>query len=186
MKQENEKQKIRIPFDVIALLALLVLTFALLSAYPEKRDPVTAVFASYLLEMMLILPAVMVIMGLFSVFVSDKVVVKHLGHSSGMRGFFTALFFGSLPTGPLYVAFPMASAMLSKGARISNIVVFLSAWACIKMPQELVELQFLGLEFMVARLILTIIFVGLMGIIIEWVMGRATEKVSEEKSSTEH
>lgn len=180
MKQENKTQEKKMPLDVIALLALLILTFALLSAYPDKRNPVTAVFTSYLFEMMLILPAVMVIMGLFSVFVSDDAVIKYLGRSSGKRGFFTALFFGSLPTGPLYIAFPMASAMLSKGARISNIVVFLSAWACIKMPQELVELQFLGPEFMLARLILTIIFVGLMGMVIERVMGGTTEKVSDE------
>ncbi|MBC8472050.1 MAG: hypothetical protein H8D56_21540 [Planctomycetes bacterium] len=81
--------------------------------------------------------------------------------------FLLAVFFGTLPTGPLYVAFPLAVALRSKGASISNIVIFLSAWACIKIPQELVELQFLGIEFMAARLILTIIFVALMGIFIE-------------------
>lgn len=171
MKQELRAQKKDTRIDVVFLLLLLFLTLILLYEYPDKREPITSVAASYLLEMMLILPAVMVIMGLFSVFVSDEAVVRHLGQSSGIKGFFAALFFGSLPTGPLYIAFPMASAMLSKGARISNIVVFLSAWACIKMPQELVELQFLGPEFMLTRLILTIIFVGLMGIVIELIMG---------------
>jgi len=58
-------------------------------------------------------------------------------------------------------------ALIKKGASVSNIVIFLSAWACIKIPQELVELQFLGIKFMAARLILTIIFVAIMGIFIE-------------------
>jgi len=51
-------------------------------------------------------------------------------------------------------------------------IIFLSAWACIKIPQEMVELQFLGARFMLLRLILTIIFVIIMGLsiekIIEW------------------
>ena len=170
MKQEPGTQKKDRRLDVIFLMLIMFLTFTLLYAYPDKREPVASVAASYLLEMLLILPAVMVIMGLFSVFVSDEAVVRHLGQSSGIKGFFAALFFGSLPTGPLYIAFPIASAMLGKGARISNIVVFLSAWACIKIPQELVELQFLGPKFMITRLSLTIIFVGLMGIVIEWMM----------------
>jgi uncharacterized membrane protein YraQ (UPF0718 family) len=77
-----------------------------------------------------------------------------------------------LPTGPLYVAFPLAVALRKKGASIANIVAFLSAWACIKVPQELFELQFLGFQFMAARLLLTIVLVVLMALfterVIEW------------------
>ena len=46
-------------------------------------------------------------------------------------------------------------------------VVFLSAWACLKLPQELVEIQFLGFKFMALRWILTVILVIGMGILIE-------------------
>jgi len=109
----------------------------------------------------------MILMGLFMVWVSKDMVVKYLGRTSGIKGFFLALLFGALPTGPLYVAFPMAAALMKKGACISNIIVFLSAWACIKIPQEMVELQFLGLKFMALRLILIIIFVAIMAISIE-------------------
>ncbi|MDZ7837082.1 MAG: hypothetical protein U5N58_03540 [Actinomycetota bacterium] len=57
--------------------------------------------------------------------------------------------------------------MLNKGAKRSNIIIFISAWACIKLPQELIEIQFLGLKFTLLRLGLTIVFVIIMGIIIE-------------------
>ena len=90
-----------------------------------------------------------------------------IGKTSGIKGIPVVVFFGALPTGPLYVAFPLVVALKSKGASISNIAIFLSAWACIKLPQELVELQFLGIKFMAARLILTMIFVAIMGIFIE-------------------
>ncbi len=164
-----DKKKVR--KDIIKgyamFVATLLATAIILWVFPSKVTTATTTAWDYSLEMVFILPAVMVIMGLFSVFVSKELVVKYLGKTSGVKGILLAVFFGALPTGPLYVAFPLAVALRSKGASISNIVIFLSAWACIKIPQELVELQFLGIKFMAARLILTIIFVALMGIFIE-------------------
>lgn len=135
--------------------------------------------------MMIVLPAVMILMGLFAVFISDETVVKYLGKTSGVKGIALALLLGALPTGPLYVAFPLAATLIKKGARISNIIVFLSAWACIKLPQELVELQFLGGDFMVTRLILTIIFVILMGYIIEKIMEWNEKEQLRKRRGTE-
>ncbi len=166
-KEEQKKKMIR---DLLLLFVVLGVASVLLYFYPGKREPVMSASFDYLNEMIYILPAVMILMGLFAVFIPSKTVVKHLGKASGVKGFFLALLFGTLPTGPLYVAFPMASTLIKKGARISNIVVFLSAWACIKIPQEMVELQFLGPTFMLTRLSLTIIFVGVMGLLIELIM----------------
>ena len=99
-----------------------------------------------------------------------------MGKTSGIRGIFLAIFLGALPTGPLYVAFPIAAGLIKKGARISNILIFLSAWACIKIPQEMVELQFLGAKFMALRLVLTIVFVIIMGVFIEQVIEWSDKK----------
>ncbi len=88
-----------------------------------------------------------------------------------------SLFLGMLPTEPLYVAFPMAAALLKKGARVANIIVFLSAWACIKLPQELVELEFMGARFMALRLVLTVVFVVIMGLVIEQFVARSEKHV---------
>jgi len=148
----------------------LAVAVVLLLMFPEKREPVISSSKGFLMEMILILPAVMILMGLFAVFVPNDVIVKYLGRSSGIKGIFLAIFMGAFPTGPLYVAFPIAAALLKKGARISNIIAFLSAWACIKIPQELVELQFLGLKFMITRLLLTVVFVIVMGTVIEQIV----------------
>ncbi len=149
-------------FGITIVIVVIILMF-----FPAKTDAVVSTSKEYFIEMMIVLPAVMIIMGLFAVFISDETVLKYLGKNSGVKGIAIALFLGALPTGPLYIAFPLAATLLKKGSRISNIIVFLSAWACIKLPQELVELQFLGLDFMLSRLILTIIFVIIMGFVIE-------------------
>jgi uncharacterized membrane protein YraQ (UPF0718 family) len=163
-KKKARKEIIR---GYVLFAATLIVAAIILWIFPNRVSTAATTTWNYFLEMIMILPAVMVIMGLFSVFVSKELVVKYMGKTSGIKGILLAIFFGMLPTGPLYVAFPLAVALRSKGASISNIVIFLSAWACIKLPQELVELQFLGVKFMAARLIFTVIFVAIMGIFIE-------------------
>ena len=166
-KESQEKQKKTFKRDVAVLMIVLLATVALSAFFPEKRPMLIEVSWGFFIEMAAILPAILILMGLFAVFVPKDAIVKHLGKTSGLKGIALALFFGALPTGPLYVAFPMAAALIKKGARISNIIIFLSAWACIKIPQEMMELQFLGFKFMAARLVLTIIFVIIMSVIIE-------------------
>ena len=176
MKKEIKKEvKKNILKEIFALIIVLVLSIILLAIYPEKINSVTSNAGDYFLEMLFILPAVMIIMGLFAVFIPDKLVTDYLGKSSGIKGMLIAIFLGTLPTGPLYVAFPLAAVWLKKGASISNIIVFLSAWACIKIPQEIIEFLFLGFKFMLVRLILTIIFVMIMGVVIEKII-KLTEK----------
>ncbi len=178
-KAVGKKQKKGIIKDIIFLGIALIVAIILLSFFPDRREAVAAASWEIFIEMIWILPAVMVLMGLFSVWVSKEIVVKYLGKASGIKGIFFAILFGALPTGPLYVAFPLAAALIKKGARISNIIIFLSAWACIKIPQEMVEFQFLGLKFMVARLILTIIFVVIMGVSIEKIIEWSDKKERE-------
>ena len=112
---------------VAAGAALLVWLF------PQNREQVFETSWRFLLEMISILPAIVVLIGLFAVFVPKQMVADYLGHASGLKGFLLAALLGSLPTGPLYVAFPLAAAMLKKGARVATIIVFLTAWACIKL-----------------------------------------------------
>jgi len=147
---------------VLSVAIILILIF------PERSGDVISVSFEFFVEMILILPAVVMLMGLFTVFVPRDLVVRYLGKESGIRGIFVAMLMGALPTGPLYIAFPIASTLIKKGARISNIVVFLTAWSCIKIPQELVELEFLGFRFMLVRLTLVAISAIFMGLIIEY------------------
>ena len=156
--------------DAIFLAITLIIAIALLSLFPDKKEAVTTASWKFFVEMIWILPGVLVLMGLFMMWVPREMVEKHLGKTSGIKGFSLAILFGALPTGPLYVAFPLAASLIRKGARISNIIIFLSAWACIKVPQEMVELQFLGPRFMAARLVLTIGFVVIMGLSIERIL----------------
>jgi len=138
---------------------------------PEKSTLIMQTSFDYYKQMAMVFPAILILMGLFTVWVSKEFVMSHLGESSGVKGIAVAFFLGAIPTGPIFVAFPMAQALHKKGASYTNIVIFLSAWACIKIPQELMELQFMGAKFMFTRLGMTIIFITIMGMMINKLMG---------------
>lgn len=167
-------------FLVMSVAALVTLSIAL----PDKGRTAGKVVWEYVKEMVLILPAVMVLMGLFAVWVERDVVVKYLGKGSGLKGLVIAMLLGTLPTGPLYVAFPLAALLLKKGARVASIMVFLSAWACIKLPLELMEFQFMGWRFALLRLGLTVALVIPMGLLAEALYhrgGGATRRLAEDE-----
>ena len=122
---------------------------------------------SYAKEMALIMPAVLLLMGLMEVWVSKEKIQQLLGQQSGLRGMALSFALGTLPTGPLYAAFPMTLGLLRKGARITNVVIFMGAWAALKIPQLLVEVEFLGFSFAFLRFVLTLGAIVLIGLFME-------------------
>ena len=180
--KEKMRQKKSLVRDYIAMGAVIVAAVVTLLIFPGKSSLVFSASKNYFLEMAMILPAVMIIIGFFSVWIQRELVVKYLGKTSGVKGILLSIVLGVLPTGPLYIAFPMAAVLLKKGAKISNIIIFISTWACIKLPQELVEIKFLGIEFTLLRLALTIILVIVMGMIIEKLINYTDKKKIRVKS----
>lgn len=82
---------------------------------------------------------------------------------------------GTLPAGPLYVAFPVAKALRMKGASVGNMVTYLSVYAAIKLPQILMELRFLGWKFTALRFVITVILIYVMSLFVELIF-KKTEK----------
>lgn len=103
-------------------------------------------------------------MGLMEVWLPKDKIQKWLGNDSGFRGGMFSLALGTLPTGPVYLAFPLAASLLHKGASITNVVIFLGSWAALKIPQLMVEIKFMGLKFAVVRFILTTLALIVMGL----------------------
>ncbi|MDZ7722194.1 MAG: hypothetical protein U5R06_05040 [candidate division KSB1 bacterium] len=120
----------------IVLILLLIITAIVAILFPAHQSSILKESWSLGREMLMILPAVLILMGLFSVWISREMVVRHLGQTSGIRGVALALLFGATPTGPLYVAFPIAAALRHKGARLSNIVIFSQPGPVLNCPRR--------------------------------------------------
>lgn len=162
---------------VIALI-FLVLGFAL----PETAARSSRVMWDYFKEMALILPPVFILMGLMDVWISKNKIQKWLGEGSGLKGALIAVAIGTLPTGPLYVAFPMTAALIRKGASVLNMVLFLGAWAALKIPQLMVEIKFLGVAFTLLRFGLTLAALLIMGSLMNLAFQKKANTQSDESA----
>ena len=127
------------------------------------------------IEMLSFIPPIFVLLGLLDMWVPREKVVAHLGPSSGIAGMGLATFLGAAAAGPLYGAFPVAAVMMKKGASFYNVMIFIGAWATLKIPMVLFETQYLGPMFAGTRWILSLIGIVLIAITLDRMLS-ATEK----------
>lgn len=169
-------KKFRLPI----LIALVFIALGIWLPDVAKRS--SLVTLDYLKEIVLIMPPVFILMGLLEVWIPKDKIQKWLGSGSGIKGAALSFALGTLPTGPLYVAFPMAGSLLKKGARVSNMVIFMGSWGALKIPQLIVEVKFLGLPFTALRFILTLPALILIGLLIEYLLLNHPDKALLENS----
>lgn len=133
----------------------------------------TAVNSSidYLIEMLLFIPPIFVLVGLLDVWVPRKIIEKNVGQNSGVRGVIISMLVATAAAGPLYAGFPVADALLKKGCRMANAVIFLGTWATIKIPMLVMEIKFMGISFALTRLVLTVPVIILTGYLVEKFLG---------------
>ncbi|MDR3585211.1 MAG: permease [Desulfosporosinus sp.] len=111
---------------------------------------------SNLEEMILLIPPIFIIMGLMDTWVPKETLIRYMGHGSGATGLLIAFALGTVAAGPLYVAFPMGTLLLKKGAKLSNVIFFLGVWSSTKLPIVLFEAASLGVNFTLIHIAITL------------------------------
>jgi len=106
--------------------------------------------------MLKVLPCAFILIGLFEVWVKRETVEKHLGEKSGFRGYLLGILLASTTVGGLYVAFPVAYSLYSKGAKLGVIFTYIGASAVCRVPMTIFEASFLGVKFSAIRLLVSI------------------------------
>lgn len=129
------------------------------------------------LQMVGVIPPIFLLLGLLDAWVPRETVVKFMGERSGVKGVLLSIFLGAAAAGPLYGAFPVASVMIKKGVKLTNILIFLGAWSTLKIPMFLFEISSLGYEFAVTRWIVNLFGIIAMAYLIESVLTR--EEIDE-------
>ena len=168
-----------------APILILIVFIGLAIWMPDTAARSSLVTWDYFKEMALIMPPVFILMGLMEIWIPKDKIQKWLGSGSGIKGAGIALALGTLPTGPLYVAFPMTATLIRKGASITNMVIFLGSWAALKIPQLMVEIKFLGISFTLVRFVLTLLALVLIGLLMEIILRRHPDKDWLERAEKE-
>jgi uncharacterized membrane protein YraQ (UPF0718 family) len=152
----------------IWLLAYAVFTMLSFAVGFRPGQTVYSNFTQSFIEMITFVPFLFIIVGLFDVWVPKEKIQKHIGQKSGARGIVLVILLAMLQAGPLYGAFPVAYMLHKKGASIRNIFVYLGAFSSLKIPMLGVEIGYLGIQFTLARTLVSLpLFIGI-GYLMEW------------------
>ena len=168
--------KVRSSLLIVAIILLLHL--ALFVPFPALAVRSLGQWFTGIGEVLVIVPSVLILIGLFDAWVPKELVEHGLGPKSGLRGVLFALLLGTGAAGPLYAAFPIGLSLRAKGARTANLVIFLGAWATIKIPMLMMESAFLGTRFALLRLAMTLPGIIACGFLMEYLEPKPATELS--------
>ena len=159
----------RYGFFLITLAGLAVIWLVSPPVGVRATDTILSSFK----EMLLIIPPVFILLGLLDVWVPRETMIRYMGEKSGLVGILLAILLGSAAAGPLYGAFPVAVVFMRKGARFSNVLLFLGAWSTTKIPMLLFEVASMGVTFTLVRLACSMVGIFFIAFVVERSLGRA-------------
>ncbi len=163
-------KKYTFPIVTVAFMA------ALYAFNSEIGSKAAGIASSTFIEMLSILPPVFIFLGLLDVWVPRETMVKYLGDHSGITGVIISFMMGSATAGPLYGAFPVAALLMRKGAKFSNVLIFVGAWSTTKIPMFMFEYAALGSKFALTRLAVDVVGILLIANIIGKIVSK--EKIA--------
>lgn len=121
-------------------------------------------------QMLQVVPPIMIILALIDVWIPRETIMKYMGNNSGIKGVSLAMLIGSIAAGPMYAAFPFTKVLLKKGVKFSNIIIFMNAWCVTKISTLMFEFSSLGYKLTLARLLIDIPGVIIMGYLVQFLM----------------
>lgn len=169
-------------FLVLSVLLLIVISFIDINltykAFTNTGDQ--------LFKMLLIVPPIFILIGLFDVWVPRETIIKLMGENSGVRGMALAFLLGAFSAGPTIAAFPLAMIMIKKGAKYSNVLFFIMVWSSLKIPIFFFQISMVGLKLalIINGTMLIVFIVG--AILSEKILSKEELKEIEEKALHYH
>jgi uncharacterized membrane protein YraQ (UPF0718 family) len=106
-----------------------------------------------------------IVAGMVQVLLPKEILSKWIGAESGIRGILIGSIAGGLSPGGPYVSLPIVAGLLKSGASIGTMVAFLTGWSIWAIGRLPMEVGILGWKFTFIRLISTIIFPPIAGLI---------------------
>ena len=167
-------------FAILFGFLSLILTFFI----PLTDVKPLMVSANSAKEMLMVLPPIFVLLGILDIWVSRETMIRYMGEESGFKGILFAFVLGTAAAGPLYAAFPIAGILLKKGAKFSNILVFIGTWSTAKIPMLLMEASYLGTKFMVIRFVLSMLGICLITVITEKALNQKDRELIYQKATS--
>ena len=164
MKSKKGKNKMLIPTIIMGLLAVVLLFIGFRRGEGEHITGLKSAF-DMTLEILPLLLLAFVVAGMAQILIPKDVISKWVGAESGFRGILIGSIAGGLAPGGPYVSLPIVAGLLKSGAGIGTMVSFLTGWSIWAINRLPMEVGILGWRFTLIRIISTIIFPPIAGMI---------------------
>lgn len=151
---------------LITLVALIISFFAdrkkTLLALKKAGRMFINIFPQFLLIVLLV--------DLLLAMLSPEVIQEIIGSQSGFLGVFISSIIGSIALIPVVVVFPIASELLSNGAGVVQVAVFISTLTAVGFITLPLEIKILGKKIAILRNVLFYLFSIVLAYIVWWVL----------------
>jgi uncharacterized membrane protein YraQ (UPF0718 family) len=111
--------------------------------------------------------------GLFQAIVPEDVIVRWMGHGSGIRGLLIGMTLGSVTPGGPMTHFPVIASLFKMGVGIGPLVAYLTAWSLFGLQRIIMwEIPFLGPQVVAIRVAVSFLFPFVSGWLCELVWNK--------------
>lgn len=174
------KNRSPVLFILITAYIIFLIVSWLVDFTPGKE--ISRNMATFGWDMLKIVPVVFILIGLFEVWIKRETVERHLGKESGIIGYLWAILLAGTTVGGIYVAFPIAYSLHSKGAKLSVIFTYLGASAICRVPMTIFEASFLGIKFSIIRFCVSLPLVVISSILLGNYLEKRNYRIMEGKT----
>jgi uncharacterized membrane protein YraQ (UPF0718 family) len=128
---------------------------------------------SLILEITPRMIAAFTLAGLFQAIVPEELIVRWMGHGSGLRGILIGMSLGGITPGGPMTHFPVIASLFKMGVGIGPLVAYLSAWSLFGLQRVIMwEIPFLGPKVVAIRIAVSFLFPLVAGWLCELVWDR--------------
>jgi len=153
-------------WPTVVMFIIAVALFLIATLQGEGKN-ITGLKAAWTMTIQILplLVFALIVAGLVQTVLPQDVISKWLGEESGFRGILIGTLGGALTPGGPFVSMPIAAGMMKAGAGIGTMVAFLTSWSLVAVARMPLEIGIMGWRFTVIRLISTLIFPPLAGVL---------------------
>lgn len=161
------------PSTVVMITAAVVALLVVYSKSPEAAEKGLGATASLMLEITPRMIAAFTLAGLFQAIVPQEVIVRWMGHGSGVRGILIGMTLGGLTPGGPMTHFPVIASLFKMGVGIGPLVSYLTAWSLFGLQRVIMwEIPFLGPKVVAVRVAVSLLFPLLCGWLCQMIWDR--------------
>jgi len=140
---------------------------------PEAAHRGLSATGALMLEITPRMIAAFTLAGLFQAVVPEEVIVRWMGHGSGLKGISIGMVLGGVTPGGPMTHFPVIASLFKMGVGVGPLVAYLTAWSLFGLQRVIMwEIPFLGPKVVAIRIAVSFLFPLVAGWLSELVWDR--------------